>query len=103
MNPALAWLPLILLAGFGLGLFFYGGLWFTVRSLGTAHHPALLVVVSFWLRTAAVIVGFYYAMDGEWQRAAVCLAGFVAARFICTRWMPQLPGGHAGHVGKGVA
>ncbi len=93
MNVQLIVLPLILLAGFGLGLFFYGGLWFTVRALAAARHPALLIVASFWARTAAVIAGFLFVMDREWQRAAVCLAGFVVARAVCTHWLPHLPAG----------
>lgn len=93
-------LVLILLAGFGLGIFFYVGLWFTMCALISARHPALLVVASFWLRTAAVIAGFLFVMDREWQRAAICLAGFVAARIVLTRTLPPLD---AGHAGKGAA
>ena len=97
MTPTLSLLSLVLLAGFALGLFFYGGLWYTVRALSTNRHPALLMVGSFWIRTAAVVTGFYYLMDAEWQRAAICLAGFVAARLVCTRFTPSGPHGKGVH------
>jgi F1F0 ATPase subunit 2 len=83
----------IALAGFALGLFFYGGLWFTIRALPASRHPALLMLVSFWVRTAAVIVGFLLTMDRRWQNAAVCLAGFVLARFVSARRWPHAPAG----------
>ena len=35
------------LAGIGIGVFFYAGLWFTVRRLITTRHPVLLTVASF--------------------------------------------------------
>jgi F1F0 ATPase subunit 2 len=89
MNLELPWLPVILLAGFALGLFFYGGLWYTVQAAPSAKHPLLLLLTSFWTRNIVVICGFVLAMDGEWQRAAICLTGFVAARYAWTRLMPQ--------------
>jgi hypothetical protein len=46
-------------------------------------------LTSFWTRNIVVICGFVLAMDGEWQRAAICLAGFVAARYAWTRLMPE--------------
>lgn len=79
---------LLLLAGFALGILFFGGLWITVRALPKARHPALLVLASFWVRTAVVIAGLLLAMDGLWQRALACLAGFLIARVLLSRWIP---------------
>lgn len=97
MTGGLHALPLVLLAGFGLGLFFYGGLWFTVRTLPASRHPAAFVLASFWIRTGVVISGLLLIMDREWQKALVCLAGFVLARFAVARVTPQTP------AGKGMA
>ncbi|MCE5306290.1 MAG: ATP synthase subunit I [Acidobacteriales bacterium] len=84
---------LLLLAGCALGLFFYGGLWFTIRALCGSRHPVLLMLASFWGRTAVVIACFLLLMDQLWQNAALCLAGFVLARFVCARLMPNPPAG----------
>lgn len=89
-------LSLILLAGFGLGVLFYGGLWITVRALPNSRHPAMLALGSFWGRGAVVIAGFILLMAGSWQKAIVCLAGFVLARIVLARWIPR------GAPGKGV-
>lgn len=77
-------LPLVLagLAGMGLGLFYFGGLWLTIRQLPTCRWPAPLLVGSFVGRTAVVLVGFYFVMGGRWERALACLLGFLVARFL---------------------
>jgi F1F0 ATPase subunit 2 len=79
---------LLLLAGFGLGMLFYGGLWMTVRTIPKSRHPIVLAVASFWGRTAVVIAGLLFAMDGLWQRALACLVGFILARILLSRWIP---------------
>jgi F1F0 ATPase subunit 2 len=84
---------LILLAGFGLGLLFYGGLWFTIRALPNSRHPAMLALGSFWGRSALVIAGFILTMARRWQNAIVCLAGFVLARIVLARWIPHAASG----------
>ena len=77
-------LPLLLalVAGLGLGLFYFGGLWLTVRRLGRARSPTLLFAVSFAVRTALVVAGMYLVMGGSWQRVLACLAGFITVRQI---------------------
>jgi F1F0 ATPase subunit 2 len=96
--PATVVFLLILLAGFALGIVFYGGLWLTVRALPKSGHALLLALASFWGRTALVVGGLFLAMDGTWQRALVCLVGFGMARLALARWIP--PQNHL--AGKGV-
>jgi F1F0 ATPase subunit 2 len=79
---------LILLAGFGIGVVFYGGLWLTVRALPTSRHALLLVLASFWGRTGLAIGGLFLAMDGSWQRALICLVGFAIGRVVLARLVP---------------
>ena len=86
--PGPAGLILLFLAGLGLGLLFFGGLWITVRALPKARHPVVLAVGSFWVRTVLVIAGLLLAMDGLWQRAVACLVGFIFARILLSRWIP---------------
>lgn len=74
-----------LAAGLLLGVFFFAGLWWTVRKGVSSKRPALLFLGSMMLRTGVVIAGFYFISDGHWQRLLACLAGFFIARFIVTR------------------
>ncbi len=67
--------------GAALGAFYFYGLWWTVRRLNTGH-AAILLPVSFLVRVAVVIGGFYLVMDGRWQSLLAALTGFIAARVI---------------------
>lgn len=93
MTEALA-LTLPLLAGVALGLFFFGGLWWTVRKGSTADNPALWFMTSFLLRTAVTLAGFYLVGGDDWRRLLSTLAGFILARLVLTRLIPapQEPG-----------
>lgn len=94
MNPELWTLPLAAAAGILLGLFFFGGLkWTLARALG-APAAALWLLASLLLRVAVTLAGFWLAGGGDWLRLTLCLAGFVVARIVCThRGAPKA--GHA--------
>ena len=90
-------LILALVAGIALGVFFFGGLWWTVRKGLVAKTPAAWFLVSFLLRMVVTLTGFYViSQQGKWQYLAVALAGFVLTRMVLTRIAP-LPqeAGHA--------
>jgi F1F0 ATPase subunit 2 len=74
-----------LLEGALLGVFFFAGLWWTVRKLDSAKHVALLFLGSMLLRTGIVVLGFYFIFGDNWQRLLVGLLGFVMVRIIVTR------------------
>lgn len=78
-----------LLAGLALGIFFYGGLWYTVRHLPGSSHPGLLTLGSFWIRTLTVLGGFLFLMEQRWDYAAVCLVGFVMGRVTVTKFLSR--------------
>jgi F1F0 ATPase subunit 2 len=84
-------LPLVLLAGFLLGMFFFGGLWWTVRQGLTSQNPALWFISSLMLRTGLTLAGVYSFSQGHWSRLAVCLVGFVIARIAAVKWLAQSP------------
>ena len=89
------------IAGVGLGLFYFGGLWLTVRRLPDSRGPALLFLGSFVGRTALTLLGFFFVMNGHWQRMLACLAGFLIARqVLIARLRPDraatLPGANEG-------
>ena len=76
--------------GFGLGYFYFGMLWLTVRQLPSTQWPARLFVGSFVGRMAVVLLGMYWVADGQWTRSLVCLAGILLARIWLThRLQPQ--------------
>lgn len=79
------------LAGLLLGAIFFGGLWWTVQRALASPQPALLVMASMMGRTALVVAGFYFASGGQWQRLLFCLLGFIVARLLITRLLPQAP------------
>jgi F1F0 ATPase subunit 2 len=75
------------LAGMALGGFFFGGLWWTVRSSVSSPRPGLLIFVSLLLRLGMTLAGFYLVAGGHWQPLVACLLGFVVARVIIVRFI----------------
>jgi F1F0 ATPase subunit 2 len=72
-------------AGLALGAFYFIALWHTVQRLPAAHGSARLMLVSFVLRIAVVLAGFYLIMGGEhWERLAAAMLGFIIIRKILT-------------------
>lgn len=84
MNEALT-LALAWLAGSGLGVIFFGGLWWTVRKGVSAAQPALWFFGSSLLRMGVALGGFYVVYGGHWERLVACLVGFFMARLVVTR------------------
>lgn len=83
---ALTWATI---AGLGIGLFYFGGLWFTVNQLTKTKNAGRLFLLSFVLRNVLALAGFYWVMDSQWQRAVALLLGFLLARFLSVRhWGP---------------
>jgi F1F0 ATPase subunit 2 len=74
------------LAGAILGIFYFGGLWWTVQKGLTSENPALWFFGSSFLRTVSVLVGFYFVSSGDWRRMLACLLGFFVARILVTRF-----------------
>lgn len=79
-------------AGIGLGVLFFGGLWWTVNRCVSAQRPGLLAFVSLILRMSVTLAGFHVVAGAQWQRLLACLVGFVVARFLATRFIPSLSG-----------
>ncbi len=86
--------PYLLVAffvGMGAGVFYFGGLWWTVRRLPSARHPALLTLGSFLVRTGVSLVAFYFASGGHWQRILASLLGFIIVRVFLVRRIRSSP------------
>ncbi len=83
-------LVLPLLAGVLLGMFFFGGLWWTIRTGVSSKQPAALFFFSLLLRTGIALAGFYFVARGDWRRVLACLLGFILARILVT-WRTRVP------------
>jgi F1F0 ATPase subunit 2 len=77
--------------GMGAGVFYFGGLWWTVRRLPSARQPALLTFGSFLARTGLSLVAFYFASGGHWQRILASLLGFIIVRVFLVRRIRSAP------------
>jgi len=84
MNEALI-LAGDLFTGILLGAFFFGGLWWTIRSRSPSQWSGLLFSASFLLRMTVAVTGFYVVSHGEWRKLLACLVGFLLARIAVTR------------------
>lgn len=77
-------LPIVMafMAGMGLGLFYFGGLWLTVVRLSTTQHPFRFLFSSFLLRLSLSIAAFYWIMGQHWERLVAAFLGFLLWRTI---------------------
>ena len=87
MNDIAARLLAVLL-GVGLGVIFFGGLWWTVQKAVRSKSPALWFMASLWMRMGIALGGFYLVGREHWQRMLLCLLGFVLARPV-VMWMTR--------------
>lgn len=83
-------LSLSAVAGLALGVFFFGGLWLTVRKVVSSQRHAAWLLVGGLLRMGVALSGFYVVAGGQWQRLLACLAGFFIARLAVT-WLTRIP------------
>lgn len=84
MNKVLLWLA-VWLAGGALGVFFFGGLHWTIVKGLTSKQPAVWFFCSMLLRLFVTLAGFYFVAGVLWNRWLLCLLGFVMARVVIMR------------------
>ena len=80
-------------AGWGLGVVFFGGLWWSVKRAMASPYPAAWLLTSATLRMAIVLVGLYFVGGGKWQRLLACLIGLMVGRLsilLLTRTTPEV-------------
>ena len=90
MNEALP-LALPALAGLGIGIFFYGGLWLTVSRISSARRPGLLLAASSAARAALALVAMAVVSQGSAGRIMLWLLGFLIARPLVFRFTRSFP------------
>lgn len=84
-------LGLMAVAGFGVGVAYFYGLWLTINRLPVQRRWGFLMVVSFLGRMSLVAVVFYLLMADDWRRLMALFAGFMLARFVMLRRMGPAP------------
>lgn len=77
--------------GGALGLFHFGGLWFTISRMSRVRKPEIEFVLSFFLRTGLTIAGFFFISGGRWEKILAAMAGFLAVRLIMVRRIGPIP------------
>ncbi len=75
-------LMLSLSLGAILGLFYFCGLWFTLRRLHDSKQPALLTFGSFLGRTVVCVLGFYLILGSGIEALILSVVGFILAKII---------------------
>lgn len=95
----------VLLAGWIVGLLFYGSLWWTTSKILHSQHPVLWMLSGFVLRMALALSALYWLTDAHWERLLICVGGFLIARplviRLSARWettsptAPREEGNHA--------
>ncbi len=77
------------IAGLGLGLFYFGGLWLTIQRLTTTRKPYHLILASFLFRLTVCLVGFYLILSSKGEQQLIsllaCVLGFLLIRTILIR------------------
>lgn len=81
----LAPLFLALIAGLVMALFYFQGLWFTVKRIPDLNNPLRAAFLSFTVRLSFVLIGFYLVMGNHPERLVAALCGFILMREILIR------------------
>jgi F1F0 ATPase subunit 2 len=78
----LSLLALGLVFGAVLGIFYFGGLWLTLRHLPNSRQPALLTLGSFLGRSLVCLFGFYLVSSSGLGVLIFGVVGFILAKVI---------------------
>ena len=68
-----------------LGLFYFGGLWWTLKSAPRRSSPRAFLFLSFGVRTSLVLLGFWLVLPKGVPFFFVTVAAFFLTRFAVTR------------------
>ena len=81
-------LLLVAAAGGVLGIFYFGGLRWTLCKSLTSRAAAVWFSLSFLLRSSVCLYGIYWVGANDFVRILVCLGGFTVARIIVMKLTP---------------
>lgn len=68
--------------GILVGIFYYGGLWYTIGLLKKGYRTKRTLFIS-WLIRVVILLGIFYAeMDGRADCLLILFAGFLCTRLV---------------------
>lgn len=82
--------------GLLLGWGYFYGLWRTLAALPARRRPRRWLAVSYALRSAAALLGFWLVLRIDSTGFFLTVAGFFAMRSVLTRRLGRPPGERAG-------
>ena len=87
--------PIILLLAFAwgaaLGLFYFGGLWWTLKSLPRLSRPRTVFFVSYALRLGVGLSGLGLALKHGLVAFFLSLAAFLGIRLVMSERISRVP------------
>jgi F1F0 ATPase subunit 2 len=90
MNEQILIIARAFAAGLVVGLFFFGGLWWTVKRVPGSSRPLLLIFGSLIVRVGVSLTALYFICDADWRRyMAALLAIFIVRLIIVHRGGPM--------------
>ncbi len=78
------------LSGIGLGLFYFGGLWLTVKKIPVSRNPKRLFLCSAALRLVPTLLALFVAVKVNPGVFLIMLPGIFAVRYFMVRWVSNL-------------
>ena len=99
-SPSFPQLFLLFLAGMGFGLFYFGGLWLTLQKLAHRRSWTLWLGISFIVRLAVVLSGFFLLMQGNWLKLTALTMGFIVTRIVIIKRIQKTSGPTGQETGK---
>ena len=75
-----------------LGVFFFGGLWWTLQGISQRRHPKRFLGYSFLLRAPIALGGFWIALHHSLTAFWAAIAGFILIRFVMVQKLGAVKG-----------
>ncbi|MCD6185410.1 MAG: ATP synthase subunit I [Deltaproteobacteria bacterium] len=97
MKIEIFYFGLALVWGLALGLFYFGGLWWTLRIFTKKARPGFWFGLSFLIRSFVVMLFFWITVEKDIAAFFITFAGFFLMRFFLTHKLGvvQKGNGHA--------
>ena len=68
--------------GILLGLFYFGGLWWTLRRVMKSSRPGVLILLSFFVRTAVTLAVLFLMVRMHWALAVGSVVTMILTRVV---------------------
>ena len=65
-----------------IGLFYFGGLWWTIRGIARRQNPELFFGLSFLVRTLITLLGFWLVVEQGLAALLMAVCAFTGIRLI---------------------